>query len=224
MKRIIGALLAAFLLLTAFSVPAYAGGGDAMPVEAPSQEQQPIVIDITPRPVEDDTEPPATESTGPASQPFTPPGTGETVDNATESDGKEFFTIMTPDENVFYLIIDRQRETENVYLLDAVTEAELRSLAELPPEVAPPITAPVISEPDPKPQPEPQKSSGGMLLMVVVIAIAGGGAGWYFKIYRPKQQGSGADMDAEADYDEPDPYDEPGADWPDEEPPGEDFE
>ena len=35
--------------------------------------------------------------------------TGTVVDNATDEDGKEFFTITTPSENVFYLVIDRQR-------------------------------------------------------------------------------------------------------------------
>ena len=34
----------------------------------------------------------------------------------------------------------------------------------------------------------------------------GGGAGWYFKIYRPKQERA---AQAEEDYDEPDPYEEP---------------
>lgn len=59
------------------------------------------------------------------------------VDNATDADGKEFFTITTPAENVFYLVIDRQRETENVYFLNAVTEADLLALAEISEE---PIT------------------------------------------------------------------------------------
>ena len=41
--------------------------------------------------------------------PFTPDGTGTVVDTATDADGKEFYTIITPDEHVFYLVIDRQR-------------------------------------------------------------------------------------------------------------------
>lgn len=62
--------------------------------------------------------------------PFTPAGTGTVVDTATDEDGKEFYTIKTADNNVFYLIIDRQRETENVYFLNAVTEQDLMALAE----------------------------------------------------------------------------------------------
>jgi hypothetical protein len=34
------------------------------------------------------------------------------------------------DDGVFYLIIDRQRNTENVYFLNAVTEEDLIALAE----------------------------------------------------------------------------------------------
>ena len=61
--------------------------------------------------------------------PFTPDGTGTVIDNATDGDGKEFFTVETPDGNVFYLIVDRERTSDNVYLLNAVTEKDLASLA-----------------------------------------------------------------------------------------------
>lgn len=62
-------------------------------------------------------------------KPFTPNGTGTVIDNATDEEGKEFYTITTADENVFYLIIDKQRENDNVYFLNAVTEGDLSSLA-----------------------------------------------------------------------------------------------
>ncbi len=74
----------------------------------------------------------------PAPQPSagltTPPGgQGTVIDNVSgtsEESGREFFTIATPDENVFYLVIDRQRDSENVYFLNAVTESDLMALAE----------------------------------------------------------------------------------------------
>ena len=69
-----------------------------------------------------ETEPPAAEET--TTKPFTPDGTGTVVDNATDEDGKEFFTITTPSENIFYLVIDRQRTENNVYFLNAVTEKD----------------------------------------------------------------------------------------------------
>lgn len=63
-------------------------------------------------------------------KPFTPDGQASVVDNATDGDGKEFFTFTTPEENIFYLVVDRQRESENVYFLNAVTENDLLALAE----------------------------------------------------------------------------------------------
>lgn len=68
--------------------------------------------------------------TVPTQKPFTPDGQASVVDNATDGDGKEFFTFTTPEENIFYLVVDRQRESENVYFLNAVTENDLLALAE----------------------------------------------------------------------------------------------
>lgn len=61
---------------------------------------------------------------------LTPDGQGTVMDNVTDGDGKEFFTFTTPSENTFYLVIDRQRDSENVYFLNAVTENDLMALAE----------------------------------------------------------------------------------------------
>lgn len=61
--------------------------------------------------------------------PFTPEGQATVTDNATEADGKEFYTFTTPDGNVFYLVIDHERKSENVYFLNAVTETDLLALA-----------------------------------------------------------------------------------------------
>ena len=142
-------------------------------------------------------------------KPFTPEGTGTVLDNATDQDGKEFFTITTADEAVFYLVIDRQRGAENVYFLNAVTVSDLMALAEpgQEPEAPPPVVEPDPEpEPAPEPEPEPQKSGGaGMLLAVLAI---GGGAGWYFKIYRPKQQKAAEPEEDFSEYDEPEDYDD----------------
>lgn len=62
--------------------------------------------------------------------PFTPGGQATVVDEATGGDGKLFYTFSTPEGNVFYLIIDSQRDSDNVYFLNAVTEQDLLSLAE----------------------------------------------------------------------------------------------
>lgn len=148
---------------------------------------------------------------------LTPNGQATVVDHATEEDGKEFFTITTANNNVFYLIVDRQREEENVYFLNAVTETDLLSLAQadeqpeliLEPEEEPTCSCtqkceagdvntlcPVckenrkgcVGEVPEEPKPEPKESNAGLILFVVLTLAIGGAVGWYFKIYRPKQE------------------------------------
>lgn len=188
-KRILTLIAAAMLCMAAFPLTAYAGGGEEIPQE----------VTETPEPAA-------------APNPFTPAGTGTVIDNATDEDGKEFYTIMTPSENVFYLIIDKQREQENVYFLNAVTEKDLLALAEKsgeaeePAEPATPATS-VTPEPTPEPAPEPEKGGNGMMIVVVLVLLAGGGAGYYFKIYRPKQERADNAEDDYSEY-EDDPYTE----------------
>ena len=62
---------------------------------------------------------------------FTPDGSASVLDEAQETaDDKEFYTITTEAGNVFYLIIDGKRDSQNVYFLNGVTEADLMALAE----------------------------------------------------------------------------------------------
>ena len=139
--------------------------------EQPPQVQNPVVATPSPTtPVKTPTTPvttPTTPSTTPttptpstttpvstskggdsAAKPLTPDGQGGVVDNATNEDGKEFFTIATKDENTFYLVIDKQRDSDNVYLLDTVKESDLLSLAEKDKESEDGVSA----IPDPEPE------------------------------------------------------------------------
>ena len=194
MKRTLTAATAAFFLLFSLCMTAHA---------------EPTPGSDTPTGNE---YPPNTEVVNP----FSPSGTGTVVDYATGEDGKIFYTIVTPDESVFYLVIDRQRNTENVYFLNAVTVDDLLSLAatpKTPPGAAVVPTTPTPTENNPaEPTPAPNQAQGGnnnmgMLIIVFVLAILGGGAGWYFKIYKPKQQNAGADeyeppVEDETDFDD----------------------
>ena len=151
--------------------------------------------------------------------PLTPDGQGSVLDNATGGEGKEFFTVTTADGDVFYLVIDRQKTGENVYFLNDVTLDDLKALAKSGEEPAPaPIPTPEpepepTPTPDPEPEPEPDRKGGfGTLLLALAVVAVGGGAGWYFKIYRPKQQRA---ADLEDDYaGEPD-YGDGGDDYED---------
>ena len=149
--------------------------------------------------------------------PLTPNGQATVLDHASGEDSKEFFTITTANNNVFYLIVDRQREEENVYFLNAVTETDLLSLAQadeqpeliLEPEEEPTCSCtqkceagdvntlcPVckenrkacVGEVPEEPEPEAKKSNAGLILFVVLTLAVGGAVGWYFKIYCPKQE------------------------------------
>lgn len=193
-SRILASMLCAVLMVGVLTVPAYAGGGD----ESEGSEYVPWVglEPVDPLPVEQPPEP----------QPFTPDGTGTVVDNATDEDGKEFYTITTADESVFYLVIDKQKTSENVYFLNAVTVDDLLPLAEqgeepaeeVTPEPEPEPTEPVEDVPEPEPEPEPEKPDSSLLslLLVGAVVLIGGGAGYYFKIYKPKHEAP----DLEDDY------------------------
>ncbi len=150
--------------------------------------------------------------------PLTPDGQGTLLDNATGEEGKEFFTITTADESVFYLVIDRQKSGENVYFLNTVTVDDLMALAEPGKEEAPAPAVTPEPEPsptpdvEPEPDPEPEKNGGmGTLLLALAVVVIGGGAGWYFKIYRPKQQRA-ADLEEDDYPDGPEPSFEDGYD------------
>ena len=88
-------------------------------------------------------------------------------------------------------------------------------------EPEPEPAADPVEEPEPEPE---QKSNAGALLLVLALAVVGGGAGWYFKIYRTKQEKA---AEPEEDYgEELDDYDDPEDDGPpwDEDDTGEDEE
>ena len=203
---------------------------------APTPSQQPATSTPAPSSTSQPTQTPATSTPAPTSSDnsgdgnsegssesaigegdvvFTPEGTGTVVDIATDEDGKLFYTIETPAGNVFYLIIDLARtDGNNVYFLNAVTEADLAALAETDGsttggESAIPTPEPTpqpdpTPQPEPTPEPEPEKESGGMgTIFLIILAVAAiGGAGWYFKIYKPKQDAALMDDDFDEDEDE----------------------
>jgi len=72
----------------------------------------------------------AAKGTASEKKTITPDGQATVADAVTDEDGKEFYTFITPEENVFYLVIDKERDTDNVYFLNAVTETDLLALAE----------------------------------------------------------------------------------------------
>ncbi|MPM03820.1 hypothetical protein SDC9_50087 [bioreactor metagenome] len=181
--RMLAASLCAVLLLCGLTVTAYASSDEDYEETTGGYEESTVT----------ETEEAETQE----SNSFTPDGTGTVTDTATDEDGKQFYTITTPAGNTFYLIIDLERDNDNVYFLDAVTEADLLALAELSGETVTSAAdteqeteADTDAETTAKPETEQQEdnSNTGMLLLVAAVVLIGGGAAWYFKIHRPKQQ------------------------------------
>ena len=160
-------------------------------------------------------------------KPLTPDGTGTVIDNVTNKDGKEFFTITTPSKHVFYLIIDRQKNAENVYFLDAVTDKDLLALAKSDnedvsgssssktasaPETssAPTASTPTVSSVS---RPEKQNNSAGIAAVSVLAAVLVGAAVWFFKFRKPGKKDKNRPDPDDYDYtedgdDESEPDDE----------------
>lgn len=158
----------------------------------------------------------------------TPAGTGTVIADTTNGNGKEFLTITTSDKHVFYMIIDRDQNSNNVYFLDTVTEKDLLSLAEQSGNSQSNTSSAVSGSAS---TPEPTSGSGdttqknadtsskpantaqhgnsvGMLVVVAMVVLIGGGAGYYFKIYRPKHQRAGMEEEDYTPEDETEPHDE----------------
>lgn len=188
-KITLGVML--LISLFTFSQIAYAGGPD---YEEPTEE-------ITENPMTEKEE-----------NPLTPDGNATLVDQASDKDGKEFYTFTSPAGNQFFLIIDKQRSDNNVYFLDYVTEKDLISLAKKDKE-NPMITEapepenkqpePEIKEEKPEEKPveeetsEKKQSNTGMVLILLLVTVGVGIAAYYFKILKPKQE-----LDAADDFEE----------------------
>ena len=159
--RILLSLLAVMLCMAAFSVTAFADGGDyyddEIPIETPAVTEQPAEEEPpeeTAAPAEETPEP--EETTGGLEEPFTPDGNLSLIDDfsytSVDADGnaigKQFITVQSKTGNYFFIIIDRADDTENVYFLNMVDEADLLALIDEPDETEEP--APVVCTCDDK--------------------------------------------------------------------------
>jgi len=174
------------------------------------------------------------------SEALTPPGNLTLIDDAfTDSiESKQFMTVTSKNGNVFYIIVDRDGNTENVHFLNLVDEMDLFALldddVELPEKPQPePYIPPQAQETEPEPEPEPESNgNGGIMALIIFLMLGGIGAGVYFKIIKPKQAANNSgsftsleDFDTDNEYDGDDDEaddDEPENNEPDE--PEDDFE
>lgn len=184
-------------------------------IKNPYYNPSTVPIIVTPTKNETETTQTSQSAIPDGSKPFTPDGSGTVVDNVTDGDGKEFFSIKTEDGSIFYLIIDRQRNSDNVYLLNAVTLDDLVALAEKDgktvkngstsaiktPEqqgTTEGQNPPQSTQPNPKDKPN-EKNDNSMYIFIGIAVIAAGGAGYYFKIVRGRKNKNNAPDDDDED-------------------------
>ena len=116
----------------------------------------------------------AAEETSPS---LTPNGNMTLVDDYVIGD-TQYITVQTKSGNYFYIIIDRNGETENVHFLNKVDEADLLPLLDkefdfgTEPETPEEPTEPV--EPDDKAEQRKEVLTRGLVLAGIFAAVGGG--------------------------------------------------
>lgn len=139
---------------------------------------------------------------------LTPTGNAQLLDDVTDNENLQFITVTARDGNVFYFVIDHGAESENVYFLNVVDEADLNALiekeeTEVPEESVP---EPDTEKPDedlvPIEDVEPEKPEGNNigLIIILVIAVAAGIGGYYYKVILPKKKLKDADDIEDFDF------------------------
>ena len=113
--RLLVCLVVAVCLTVAFSVPAFA--------YAESNDDTPLTT-LAPTPTPAPTPAPVVSSSA-----LTPSGNLTLVDDY-DGTTKQFITVETRNGNFYYIVIDRSGNSDNVYFLDKVDEADLLKIME----------------------------------------------------------------------------------------------
>lgn len=137
------------------------------------------------------------------------PGEGtmhdRTVTDGSDDGEKVFYTVTTAEGDTFYMVIDKNQNTDNVYLLNTVTRSDLTALAvddkedqEEKKEEDNLLTAlQGEKETDTPVRTDSSKDSGiSPKFIVLIIALIIGGAYYYLKIYKNKKEQQMDVMDA----------------------------
>ena len=133
--RLFACVMTVVLCMTAFSMTAFASGGDYYESNEDGNNTPPSSIDSITVSTEGVKLP---ENQG--SEALTPDGNLSLIDDIqqvesyasdeSELKDKQFITVQSKNGNYFYIVIDRSGDTENVYFLNLVDEADLMALME----------------------------------------------------------------------------------------------
>lgn len=140
--------------------------------------------------------------------------------------GKEFYTITTKSDRVFYLIVDKDKADENVYLLTEVGENDLLNFTDSNTVTLPqnnavlesalplePVEKQEETELEPAEQEETEDTddkaektesgnNSGTLILMAIVLIAVGGGYYYLKFIKGKNDTFDSDYDEDEDEDE----------------------
>ena len=154
---------------------------------------------------------------------LTPKGNAQLVDDVSDNENLQFITVTARDGNVFYFVIDKGAQSENVYFLNTVDESDLEALVEQsdkkPIATAKPEQTENTAETDStendkkntdsktkkseQPEQNRQKNNSG-LFIVLALAAAVGIGGYYYKVILPKKKLEQADDLDDFDFEDED--------------------
>lgn len=155
---------------------------------------------------------------------LTPKGNAQLVDDISDNENLQFITVTARDGNVFYFVIDKGAQSENVYFLNTVDESDLEALVEqtdkkptasAKPEQTENTAETDLSETDKKdnsdtkaekseqPEQSRQKNNSGLFIVLALAAAAGIG-GYYYKVILPKKKLEQADDLDDFDFEDED--------------------
>ena len=151
---------------------------------------------------------------------LTPKGNAQLVDDVSDNENLQFITVTARDGNVFYFVIDKGAQSENVYFLNTVDESHLEALVEksdkkptatAKPEQTENTAETDLTENDTKdkkdkteqPEQNRQKNNSGLFIILVLAAAAGIG-GYYYKVILPKKKLEQADDLDDFDFEDED--------------------
>ena len=155
---------------------------------------------------------------------FRPPkGNAQLVDDVSDNENLQFITVTARNGNVFYFVIDKGAQSENVYFLNTVDESDLEALVEKsdkkPTATAKPEQTENTAETDStetdkknadsktekseQPEQNRQKNNSGLFVILALAAAAGIG-GYYYKVILPKKKLEQADDLDDFDFEDED--------------------
>lgn len=154
---------------------------------------------------------------------LTPKGNAQLADDVSDNENLQFITVTARDGNVFYFVIDKGAQSENVYFLNTVDESDLEALVEKSDKKTTATAKPEQTEntvemdstqndtKDKKdktekaeqPEQKQQKNNSGLFIILALAAAAGIG-GYYYKVILPKKKLEQADDLDDFDFEDED--------------------